>query len=88
MGIENQEEIKRVLACAADKYDDILGLDPNIPEKERELTREYNWKKKGCQLHPKYCGLKQAEEAYNSKTIMSLILCYVINVFNRTLTGC
>lgn len=73
-GIENQEEIKRVLACAADKYDDILGLDPNIPENEREHTREYNWKKKGCQLHPRYCRFKQAKEAYDSKRIMSLTL--------------
>lgn len=87
-GIETQEEIKRVLACAGDKYDDILGLDPNIPENERKSTRENNWRRKGCQLHPKYCLYKQAKEAYDSKRIMSLTLCYVINMFNRTLTGC
>lgn len=87
-GIKTQEEIKRILACAVDKYDDILGLDHNIQDNERKSAQEHNWKKKGCQLHPNYCRFKQADEAYASKRIMSLTLCYIINIFDRTPTGC
>lgn len=83
-GIKTQEEIKRILACADGKYDDILGVDPNVKDDDRENAREVNWLKKGCQLHPHYCHFKQADKAYDSKRIISITLIYVINTFDRT----
>lgn len=66
-GIANQEEIKRILACADDKYDEILGVGPDVKEEEKKETRERNWKTKGIDLHPRYCRLKNAKEAFKSK---------------------
>lgn len=66
-GIKIQEEIKRILACANDEYDDILGVDPSIKEDDKRETRENNWIIKGCELHRKYCRFKQTDKAFLSK---------------------
>lgn len=69
-GIKIQEEIKRILACADDKYDDILGVDPGIEDHIKSENRESNWINKGCELHPKNCHFKQADKAFLSKLNM------------------
>lgn len=46
-GIANQEEIKRILACADDEYDEILGVGPDVKEEERRKPERETGKPRG-----------------------------------------
>lgn len=58
-----KEEIERILGCNDSDNDDILDAGEGATEEERLDA----WIGVGCNLHPKYCNLDKAKDAYESK---------------------
>jgi hypothetical protein len=59
-----KKELERILGCADDAHVEILGVEPNASEDDVLAA----WRHLGCLLHPKYCQLEKAKDAFQSKT--------------------
>ncbi|RSL52056.1 hypothetical protein CEP51_015116 [Fusarium floridanum] len=53
-------EIKRIMHCFDSSYAEILGVNPNSPEKEVVAA----WRHLGCMLHPKFVKHPNVEAAF------------------------
>ncbi|RSL81532.1 hypothetical protein CEP52_017173 [Fusarium oligoseptatum] len=53
-------EIKRIMRCFDSSYAEILGVNPNSPEKEVVAA----WRHLGCMLHPKFVKHPNVEAAF------------------------
>ncbi|RSL40274.1 hypothetical protein CEP54_016158, partial [Fusarium duplospermum] len=53
-------EIKRIMHCFDSSYAEILGVNPNSPEKEVVAA----WRHLGCMLHPKFVKYPNVEAAF------------------------
>lgn len=56
-------EIERVMRCFDSSYAEILGVQPNSPEKEIVAA----WRHLGCMLHPRFIKHPKAEAAFKSE---------------------
>jgi hypothetical protein len=59
-----KKELERILGCADDAHVEILGVEPNASEDDVLAA----WRHLGCLLHPKYCQLEKAKDAFQSKS--------------------
>ncbi|KAF3768234.1 hypothetical protein M406DRAFT_75500 [Cryphonectria parasitica EP155] len=56
-------EIKRIMHCFDSSYAEILGVNPNSPEKEVVAA----WRHPGCMLHPKFVKHPNVEAVFKTR---------------------
>lgn len=58
-----KQQLERVLGCADDAHSEILDIEPDASEDDILSA----WRQLGCLLHPTYCQLEKAKDAFNSR---------------------
>ena len=63
-----KKELERILGCAENAHAEILGVEPDASADD--IIRAWRWL--GCLMHPGYCQLEKAKDAFNSRFSLEL----------------
>lgn len=63
-----KKELERILGCADDAHAEILRVEPDASDDD--ILRA--WRQLGCLVHPQYCQLEKAKDAFKSRWLLEL----------------